>query len=263
MLAWISPLLDRVKQDLTNSARAAIITTAADMNLLYSCYNARRSSCPDFDGQSASHYQRLAEVSTQLRSLVDATPLESPDPQEVAFAWLAIDSLAGKLRSERELVVYDHGAVRDPLMAQNITRLAELAYPHEKLIVWAHNAHISKQFPDESGHLPMGSYLSQRWGDQLATIGLFMFRGVSANNVRTPVIVKPPLPGSLEAYAYSLRLGALYLRVPQVDAPGSGDDWLHRPILFYVWGDDNEVDTMAGSYDGLIIIDRSTMPHYN
>ena len=147
-------------------------------------------------------------------------------------------------------------------MAENVTRLAELAYHNEKLIVWAHNANISA-LPDSSNNPAMGSYLRARWGNELASIGLFMLRGVTANNNRSAQAIKSPLPGSLEAYTYTLRVGALYLRVPNVDAAGAGDNWLHRPIPSYYWGATEQTDTMTRSYDGLIIIDRSTMPHYN
>lgn len=149
-------------------------------------------------------------------------------------------------------------------MAQNITRLAELAYPKEKMIVWAHNGHIDGTRPDARNNPSMDGLLRARWGDQLMTIGIFMLRGVTANNENPPIgTVGPPRPGSLEAYAYSLRLAAVYLPIPRIDAPGTGDDWLHRPIPFYVWGTLQNTDTMAGSYDGLIIIDQSTLPPYN
>ncbi|MEO7014795.1 MAG: erythromycin esterase family protein [Dokdonella sp.] len=264
LLGWISPVLDRIRPELTNPAREAIVNTDSDLRLLYICQKANQPSCPAFDNLAAAHYQRLGEISAQLHALVDATPLESPDREEVLFVWFAIDSLAGNLRLNRRSLDADWGyaAVRDALMAENVTRLAELAYPNEKLIVWAHNAHISA-LPDSSNNPAMGSYLRARWGNELASIGLFMLRGVTANNNRSAQAIKSPLPGSLEAYTYTLRVGALYLRVPNVDAAGAGDNWLHRPIPSYYWGATEQTDTMTRSYDGLIIIDRSTMPHYN
>ena len=264
LLGWISPVLDRIRPELTNPAREAIINTDSDLRLLYICQKANQSSCPAFDNLAATHYQRLSEISAQLHALADATPLESPDREEILFVWFGIDSLAGNLRLNRRSLDANWGyaAVRDALMAENVTRLAELAYPNEKLIVWAHNAHISA-LPDSMNNPPMGSYLRARWGNELASIGLFMLRGVTANNNRSPQPIKSPLPGSLEAYTYSLRLGALYLRVPAEDSAGTGDNWLHRPIPTYYWGATEQTDTMARSYDGLIVIDRSTMPPYN
>ncbi|MEP6881160.1 MAG: erythromycin esterase family protein, partial [Dokdonella sp.] len=266
MLTWISPVLDRVSSDLTNAAREAITTTVSDLQLMRTCITAHQSSCRPFDDLSSAHYQRLAQITSQLRALVDATPLASADREEIVFAWLAINSLSDRLRYLRQFIddANAYAALRDPMMAENITRLAELAYPNEKIIVWAHNAHIANTFRDPENNPSMGTYLHTRWGDQLATIGIFMLRGVSMDtDLRTPITVKSPLSGSLEAYTYSLRLGALYLSVPLINAAGSGDDWLHRPIRYYHWGAYERTGTMAGSFDGLIVIDRSTLPVYN
>ncbi|MEO7936172.1 MAG: erythromycin esterase family protein [Dokdonella sp.] len=266
MLGWISPLLDRVSSNLTNVAREAITTTVSDLQLMRTCISAHQSSCRPFDDLSSAHYQRLAQITAQLRALVDATPLASADREEVVFAWLAINSLSDRLRYLRQFIddANAYAALRDPMMAENITRLAELAYPNEKIIVWAHNAHIANTFRDPESNPSMGTYLHTRWGDQLATIGIFMLRGASMDtDLRTPITVKSPLSGSLEAYAYSLRLGALYLPVPLINVAGSGDDWLHRPIRYYHWGAYERTGIMAGSFDGLIVIDRSTLPVYN
>lgn len=98
-VAWVSSVLDRVKQDLTNPARDAIVTTGDDEELLTNCIIANKSSCPEFDAQSAVHFQRLDDLSAQLHNLVEATPLDSVDRADVIFAWLSIDALAGRLRS--------------------------------------------------------------------------------------------------------------------------------------------------------------------
>ncbi len=264
-MAWISPILDRIDPDLTNAARSAIIDTASDSRLLRACSRANQSTCPAFDGHAATSYQRLQETTQRLLALVEETPLDSPDRQEIVFAWLTVETLSGRLRNFRSFLqdAAAYAEIRDPLMAGNITRLAEFAYPNEKIIVWAHNLHISNHFPDPRGNQPMGSYLRAQWGDRLSSVGIFMLRGASALNGRSTLAVERPLQGSLESYAYSLRLGAMYLRIPRADAPGAGDDWLHRQIRFYNWGAYEERDVLAGSYDGLIIVDRSTLPPYN
>ena len=267
VMDWISPLLDRINPGLTNAARSAITDTTTDSALIWACIDANQSSCPAFENHMETSYQRLADISQSLHALVDATPTNNPDHQELVFAWLAIDALDGRLRVLNSYFGISSGAgefeLRDPLMAGTLTRLAELAYPDDKIIVWAHNAHISKDRLDEAGNPSMGSYLSSHWGDDLASIGLFMLRGVSAGNDGSPETVGTPLAGSLEAYMYSLRLGALYLKVAQADAPGSGDDWLFRDTRFYVWGNEESREVFAHAFDGLIIIDRSSMPHYN
>ncbi|MBL0162592.1 MAG: erythromycin esterase family protein [Xanthomonadales bacterium] len=267
VLTWLSPLLDRFDPELTNAARSLVVDSESDSALIWACIDANQTSCPAFENHMATTYQRIEEVSQSLHALLEATPANNPDHQELTFAWLAIDALSGRLRVLNSYSGYLSGAgefeFRDPLMAENLTRLADLVYPNDKIIVWAHNAHISKDRLDEAGNPSMGSYLSSHWGGELASIGLFMLRGVSAGNDGSPETVGTPLAGSMEAYMYSLRLGALYLKVGQVDAPGSGDDWLFRDTRFYVWGNEESREVFAHGFDGLIIIDRSSMPHYN
>ncbi len=45
---------------------------------------------------------------------------------------------------------YQRMALRDQQMAENLRWLAEVKYPHSRIIVWAHNYHISKY----NGHYP-------------------------------------------------------------------------------------------------------------
>lgn len=265
ILNWISPLLDRRAPDLTAPTRAAIVDAATNMQLIYGCGGAQQTSCPAFDNHRDATLQSLDALAAQLRARVDAMPAADPDRQEMVFTWLTVESLHDRLVYQRGYLSDPYGwaALRDPMMATNITRLADLAYPTDKIIVWAHNDHVENHYPDSEGHAPMGSYLRTQWGDQLSSIGLFMLRGVSANNLRAPDPVKPPMPNSLEAYAYSLHLGAVYLPVPRVDATGSGDDWLHRLLNYYQWGHNLDNDVLADNFDGVIVIDRSSMPHYN
>ncbi|HEY9259771.1 erythromycin esterase family protein, partial [Chitinophaga sp.] len=72
--------------------------------------------------------------------------------------------------------------VRDLQMAENLIWLADKAYPGKKIIVWAHNLHISKatnavttQIPDLTGFLssyvPMGTTVHQHFGQAAYTIG--------------------------------------------------------------------------------------------
>jgi hypothetical protein len=67
----------------------------------------------------------------------------------------------------------------------------------------------------------------------------------------------------LEALAYGLNLGAVFLPVGAVDQPGSGDDWQHRSISFRSWGTVDHQDVLSNNYNGLIVIDRSSLPAYH
>jgi erythromycin esterase len=73
-------------------------------------------------------------------------------------------------------------SVRDLQMAENLIWLADKVYPGKKIIVWAHNLHISKgtsalttQIPDLTGffasYVPLGVTVHQHYGKAAYTIG--------------------------------------------------------------------------------------------
>ncbi|WMW80796.1 erythromycin esterase family protein [Undibacterium cyanobacteriorum] len=152
---------------------------------------------------------------------------------------------------------------RDRVMADNITTLANRIYPQEKIMVWAHNGHISHSI---SGYVDtgrtMGSFLAATWGPQLYSIGLFMLRGETANNDRSIVQVQPLLGNSIETYAASLHLAAVFIPFPAQNQIGSGDDWLFRPINFYTWGKYPSQAPITEQFNAVLVIDHSSMPDY-
>jgi erythromycin esterase len=153
---------------------------------------------------------------------------------------------------------------RERGMAEAITGLAERAYPNEKIMVWAHNAHIANNVEYYAGVPPMGAYLKKIWGDQLFTLGLFMLRGQNVGNFRTGAAVQVLAPGrgSLEELAYGLRVSALYLPIERTNQPTSGDDWQHRQIQFRSWGTVDHFDALSANYNAVIMIDHTTIPRY-
>lgn len=89
----------------------------------------------------------------------------------------------------------EEGDQRDSCMAKNIIWLAEHYYPHEKIIIWAHNTHIDKN----PGHRKMmGKLLAAHFKDQLYAVGLYMINGTTALNNGKPITVKEPGKSSLE-----------------------------------------------------------------
>ena len=148
------------------------------------------------------------------------------------------------------------GAARDRGMADNLDFLLDRAYPGRKVIVWAHNYHVSRVA--EGRIRPMGSWVAQRRGAETYTIALFMGRGVGAQNDRTPYEIKSPLDNSLEAIMANA--GWLMSFVDLGSArPAS---WRAEEIKARSWG--LELDTLvpAKTYDAVLYIDRVGPPAY-
>jgi erythromycin esterase len=108
--------------------------------------------------------------------------------------------------AEMNASVENPGGVRDRAMAENVRWLSEEAYPHQKIVLWAHNGHIGDS--SAGGIVSMGHHLRQMFGESLVTIGFGFDYGqiraitMSEGKMTTgPVVlnVPPAVPGSAEA----------------------------------------------------------------
>jgi erythromycin esterase len=140
------------------------------------------------------------------------------------------------------------GEARDRAMAENINWIAEHEGPQSKLVVWAHDFHVS--YGSQSWHT-MGQFLRARWGKAYLNVGFAFdhgdFRsGDSLDNDRVhPFTVGPLPPGSFDATlnATGLPRFILDLRTPPV---GVVTDWLsaqHTAIA--IQGNRNKQDINA------------------
>jgi erythromycin esterase len=86
--------------------------------------------------------------------------------------------------------------VRDEAMADNIAWILE-QNPHARMVVWAHNAHISR------GKDWMGSHLAERFGDQYVAFGFTTAHGryvAYANGTLGANELLEPPTGSIESF---------------------------------------------------------------
>ena len=95
----------------------------------------------------------------------------------------------------------DGGTVRDREMAENIGWLADTKYPGAKIVVWAHNFHVSDT---TARGRSMGSFLAERFGRGYYRLGFAHDRGTVARRpgwaerIGTQALAAA-LPDSLEA----------------------------------------------------------------
>lgn len=87
---------------------------------------------------------------------------------------------------------------RDVFMAQNVTWLADVAHPGEKMVLWAHNFHVTKE-----PALRMGEVLHARFGSDMVVFGFSFLRGefiaLGRNGLRAQS-VSGSRPGSWERF---------------------------------------------------------------
>lgn len=154
---------------------------------------------------------------------------------------------------------------RDQSMMENLLWLAEDIYPTEKFIVWAHNDHIRKAQSEVMGSpYPvklMGERLPDIYKKYSYVLGLYMAGGETANNIGEPMAVLPSIKGSIEDIASSSNKPYTFidLRNRQNER---GNSWMFEPRLSYSWGMIRESLVPRDQYDGLLLIDKVSKPHY-
>jgi erythromycin esterase len=152
-------------------------------------------------------------------------------------------------------------AARDSVMAENIIWLADQIYPGEKIIISAHNYHISR-FNERD--FVMGEKLAEVYGEDLYAIGLFPGTGSFANNSRKAENMETTgKADDLQQIILQSGLENTFLPIPR--KPKRDVDWLFQPItvnntFINIWGDDQL--TLADSFDGLILLRKITPAVY-
>ena len=150
-------------------------------------------------------------------------------------------------------------------MADNVTWLANVRYPGQKIVLWAHNGHIADRPVPVAN---MGSILAQRFGKKYYRLG-FAFDGGSfsafVGKADVPVSVQPASTGSFDGILHSTNVSAFFLNFDHLPTTALSQ-WLDAPAWHReVGGAYNQ--KLAASYfeptqlrvdfDGLIFVDRS------
>lgn len=138
---------------------------------------------------------------------------------------------------------------RDRAMADNLDFVLDKLYPKQKVIVWAHNAHIAYAPEDTGSWKPMGAWLSERRRSDLYTLGLYMGRGAGAMNNRRIYEILPPAAESFEAI---LANGGYKMSLLDFSRAQDSPDamWLHTSLAARTWGTHAAQLVPADSYDG-------------
>jgi erythromycin esterase len=154
---------------------------------------------------------------------------------------------------------------RDQSMMENLLWLAEEVYPTEKFIVWAHNDHIRKAQSEVMGSPFLVKFMGERLPDIYKkysyVLGLYMAGGETANNMGEPMAVLPLVKGSIEDIVSSSNKPYTFIDMRNRQNE-RGNSWMFEPRLSYSWGVIQESLVPRDQYDGLLLIDKVSKPHY-
>ena len=143
-------------------------------------------------------------------------------------------------------------------MADNVAWLAEQV-PGERIVLWAHNAHISRA-PGM-----MGAHLTNRFGDAYLPIGFATATGeyyaIGAGGRRVHDLQEPPSE-SFEAHLQAATAPDFILDLREADVGDAGSAWLTETRPFRLIGamawDEQFSDTPLRDYYDLIVFIRET-----
>lgn len=145
-------------------------------------------------------------------------------------------------------------ASRDSMMAENLIWLKDHIYPGQKIIIIAHNFHVSRWNEMESS---MGEIIHSRYPQQTYVLGLFSREGSYADNSGNPVSMTAPdstrldikhLIGAMKGYA-----GFMDLKNKTIPR------WLYDPVVV----NDSFIDLNGSNqlilpkhFDGLLMLQK-------
>jgi erythromycin esterase len=165
---------------------------------------------------------------------------------------------AGDVREAERLPVaamHPVKAARDRSMAQNVIWILDHASSETKLVLWAHNLHVSRR----EGW--MGQHLAQQYGPALRVIGFAFASGQYRAGREVHDAVAPPA-GSVEEVLHRTGLPAFVVDLRSVPRDGSAS-WATEARPFRAIGpvatEEQFVPTVvADEYDALVYFDRTT-----
>jgi erythromycin esterase len=163
---------------------------------------------------------------------------------------------------------------RDRSMAENVRWIADKAFPGEKIVLWAHNGHVSKGKyggPSRS----MGDFLHEVFGSKMHVIGFASDHGsiraikITATGLSGgPVSLLLP-PASKESAEAAFRAcgDRFFLDLTHADTATALGKWLQAPHLHRMPGAGYNPDmdsaqyvnvSLPKMYDGIVFLKQST-----
>lgn len=148
---------------------------------------------------------------------------------------------------------------RDSIMADNFLFLFREIYPDRKIIVWAHNDHISR-YGGLFKNSYMGGILNKELKDKEYVIGLYGYAGETDDYKNRFNFIKPS-KNSLEAILHKNEYK--YSFVPlEKESLNKKNDWMNKRVKSLYWGVTIHNIIPVENYDAVFFIDKVSVPIY-
>jgi erythromycin esterase len=167
---------------------------------------------------------------------------------------------------------YEGLNARDEAMVRNVKWLAEEAFAGEKIVLWAHNAHVAG-VSFVPGVTPMGQHLRLTFGNQMRVLGYAFDRGhvrafrtkqgKSVAGGRITMEVPTAKSGSMEEVLRATGIPRFVLDLRGVPPTSELGTWMNEPqrlrlITATYDPDDAAIMILPKAFDALIYIEQTT-----
>jgi erythromycin esterase len=207
---------------------------AAQITTLFHCFR-------QYSNRELTYAQLSTETQTACRANLRAAYDQLSQHQTDYQARSSPEEFAQALQSARIVLQAEHAAssvdesfmLRDRYMAENVAWLLDQAGPDAKIVLWAHNFHVSKSFADSkyfADSKPMGAYLRERYGDEMVVFGFSFYQGsFSTLDSLTAFPVELPPENSYEYNFHSAELPRFFLDLRGLPPDSPVTNWLLTP----------------------------------
>jgi erythromycin esterase len=211
-------------------------------------------------------YQRLAAfLETHRSALQERLGREVP-----LVARQEATSMSAYVRQQAASSMTEYAEVRDKAMADNLTFIAEELFPDRKVIVWGHNYHLrhdNASIPPHKEIFPgvaarsMGSWVRERYGTKVFTIGQYEVEGQALDNSRQPYAITRPPEGSLERRLHAPASPLVFIDIRAASRRADGA-WLRQSVPARYNGQHAESMVPVDQYDGILLIAKVSPPKF-
>jgi erythromycin esterase len=214
----------------------------------------------DLSAQRSAAFQAFyAEVAKVLASHRTALRAAGHGDTDIDVAIQAAHGrawLARKLEHEGRPDATSGMSIRDAGMAEQFGFLLDHVYPNRKVVVWAHNEHVTYAQP-AGRFTSMGEVLAHRRRAQMYTVGLYVGRGVINNGYEPSWPVAAPPPDTVEGV---LANGGLKYAFVDFSTAASrpATRWFTDTNRVREFGTNVREIVPARSYDAIFYIDTAT-----
>jgi erythromycin esterase len=200
--------------------------------------------------------EQIVSLSSELAGVLDPWAMAAVRCMPRAVELLrGTDDLTSTRMNSAGWWVLESWNYRDAGMAENVAWWLDTLGPNAKIIVWAHNGHIAKQWP-EADITPMGERLASQFGESYVSVGFSTCEGTFTSlDPGSPGVgtlpIPAPEPGSYDDALCAAGVGEFLLDLRTLPSSTSVWNWMSASRGFKTLGASPDVvdGQVASAYD--------------